>query len=136
MKTISYLIVAIITVSISACSSDPGFNLDIEKNLDRSLVMSTYDLQTQTKSLLKKMDSLPDAQTTYWKNNWQPKAMQAEQISDSISNYIEALKSEVKVQAKVQMPNGAEVYDNIDRDGVRKIFDTEAKGYELYIALK
>ena len=124
MINIMYLVLtAILALNVSAEI------LEAFKTVDTSLMNSTTNISKSNDVLYKSLnDKLADAQSHEKAAIWQPKALQAQELSANMAKYIDDLKLELK-QAAGMKADGSFKEDNLDAS--TRLFETKKKGEEL-----
>lgn len=117
--------------------------LNAFKTVDKSLMTASGIVEQKNIGVFKSFQKkLADPVTKEKAELWYPKAEKAKLLADDVYNYIEALKLELKKEAKLSKDeNGKEVYKEDDLDAATRMFlsnppEGKAKGKELYNKLK
>ncbi len=136
MINIMYLVLtAILALNVSAEI------LEAFKTVDKSLINSTNSITKSNDVLYKSLsDKLNDPQSAEKAKIWQPKAVQAQELSAKMATYIDNLKQELKKEADLSMKDvdGKQVEDfkEDNLDASTRLFETNAKGKEFEQKLK
>ena len=75
---------------------------------------------------------LEDEKTAAKAAIWQPKALEAKQLSEEVYNYVEGLKQELKKQSDLKLVNGVESYREDNIDAPARFLVDGSKGKELF----
>jgi gliding motility-associated protein GldM len=131
MINIMYLVLtAILALNVSAEI------LEAFKTVDKSLINSTNSITKSNDVLYKSLsDKLNDPQSAEKAKIWQPKAVQAQELSAKMAAYIDNLKLELKQAANLVMKekDGKQVEDfkEDNLDASTRLFETGGKGQEF-----
>ncbi len=131
MINIMYLVLtAILALNVSAEI------LEAFKTVDKSLINSTNSITKSNDVLYKSLsDKLNDPQSAEKAKVWQPKAVQAQELSAKMAAYIDNLKLELKQAANLVMKekDGKQVEDfkEDNLDASTRLFETGGKGKEF-----
>ncbi|MEO6683393.1 MAG: gliding motility protein GldM [Ginsengibacter sp.] len=111
------------------------------KVVDKSLITSNEIISEGNKTIYKSLeDKVKDPQTAEKAKIWNEKAKIAQQLSNEMYNYIEALKMELKNEAELKRnedgtillnENGEESFREDNLDASTRLFETKGKGEEL-----
>ncbi|HAO46345.1 MAG TPA: gliding motility protein GldM [Ferruginibacter sp.] len=136
MINIMYLVLtAILALNVSAEV------IEAFKTVDKSLLGSTTSITKANDVLYKSLnEKLADPQSAEKAKIWQPKALQAQELSSKMAVYIDQLKEELKMGAGKVMKekNGVQVEDfkEDNLDASTRLFETNGKGPDLEKRLK
>ena len=124
MINIMYLVLtAILALNVSAEI------LEAFKTVDKSLLNSTSSINKSNEVLYKSLtDKLADPQSHEKAAYWQPKALKAQALSVTMSQYIDDLKQQLKQGAGLK-EDGSFKEDNLDAS--TRLFETKGIGKEL-----
>lgn len=132
MINIMYLVLtALLALNVSAEI------LNAFKTVDRSLMTASGIVEQKNVDIFKSFQrKVDDPKTREKALIWQPKALQAKKLSDDMYAYIDALKLELKKEAKLQIVNGKEEYREDDLEASTRLFvsnppEGKGKGKEL-----
>jgi gliding motility-associated protein GldM len=134
MINIMYLVLtALLALNVSAEI------LNAFKTVDQSLSSATGIIDKKNADIFKSFDrKLIDPVTRDKASFWYPRAVIAKKSADSLYDYIEALKKELKLEAGLKKNDeGEEVYKIDDLDAATRLFisnppEGKGKGKELY----
>ncbi|HEY9342108.1 MAG TPA: gliding motility protein GldM [Hanamia sp.] len=108
------------------------------KVVNNSLITSNENISASNETLYKSLEAkLNDPQSAEKAKIWEPKAMQAKKLSAEMYNYIESLKSDLKIAADLRMrwddekKDSVEDYREDNLDASTRLFETKGKGEEL-----
>jgi gliding motility-associated protein GldM len=108
------------------------------KVVNNSLITSNENISASNETLYKSLEAkLNDPQSAEKAKIWEPKAMQAKKLSADMYNYIESLKSDLKIAADLRMrwddekKDSVEDYREDNLDASTRLFETKGKGEEL-----
>ena len=111
--------------------------LNAFKVVDKSLQNSSTNLATANSTLYQSLtEKLTDPKTAEKAHIWQPLAEKARILSDTMTNYIEGLKKELKTIAGLEMREGKESFKEDNLEAATHLFATQGKGKELEARLK
>ncbi|MBA2249966.1 MAG: gliding motility protein GldM [Chitinophagaceae bacterium] len=132
MINIMYLVLtAILALNVSAEV------INAFKTVDRSLRNSNDNLSNSNNTLYKSLsDKVNDPQTHEKAVYWNQKAVEAQNYSAAINNYINGLKDQVKKEADLKIKNGVEDYKEDYLEASTRVFENNGKGKELYDSLQ
>lgn len=102
------------------------------KVVDKSLITSNEIISEGNETLYKSLEAkLNDPQSAEKAKIWEPKAMQARELSASLYNYIDNLKLDLKKAADLRIVDGKEDYREDNLDASTRLFETKGVGKEL-----
>ena len=111
--------------------------LNAFKVVDASLRTSNTNIASANATLYKSLsDKLKDPQSEAKAKIWQPKAEQARLLSETMYNYIDSLKEELKREADLRIVDGKQEFREDNLDAATRLFDTKGRGKELEDKLK
>lgn len=124
------ILISAIILFFCSCLNDSGSNLEVFRTSDAGFKMSTETITSSNMQIYYALESrLHDPQ--YRRAEiWQPIAMQIHLISDSIAQYVNELKIELKKEAGSYTKNGIELYHEENIKAVNLLF--KKKGKELF----
>ncbi|MEO6733269.1 MAG: gliding motility protein GldM [Ferruginibacter sp.] len=106
--------------------------LNAFKVVDISLQNSSANLATANSTLYASLaEKLKAAESKVNAEIWAPKARTAKLLSDSLTNYIEGLKLDLKRAAGLDTIDGKPSFKEDNLDAATRLFDTEGKGKQL-----
>jgi gliding motility-associated protein GldM len=126
-------VLAIIVSSILFYScSDTNENIAAFKALDKSLAESSKILDDQNDRFYHSLQQrLQDPRTVEKAKTLQPKQALVRTYSESLINYLDTLKFEVKREAGLNIANGEEIFEEEGRAAGEKVFEKMGKAKEL-----
>ena len=133
MINIMYLVLtAILALNVSAevINAFRTVNTSLE-NSNTNIASSNNSLYTSLAGKLND-DKLPHDKVVFWNNN----ANKAKVLSDSMDNYINSLKQQLKTEADLKIIDGKESFREDNLDASTRLFDTHGKGKDLEDRLK
>lgn len=77
-----------------------------------------------------------DPRTADYASKWHAKALEIKMLSDRITNYIDNLKRELKIEAGLKLVEGREVFPEDNVTAVIHLFDEKGEGKGLYDSLE
>jgi gliding motility-associated protein GldM len=80
-------------------------------------------------------NKLKDPQTAALAQEWAPRAVKVQQLSKTIYDQIDSLKSELVEESSPSMKDGVKEYNEASLDAATRLFDEKGKGKILYKAL-
>lgn len=108
------------------------------KTVDKSLQTSNAIVSESNETLYKSLEAkLADPASAEKARIWEPKAIQAQKLSNEMVTYIDGLKLELKKQADLSMKWDAVLTDSVEDyrednlDASTRLFETNGKGEEL-----
>ena len=111
--------------------------LNAFKVVDRSLQNSSTNLAAANSTLYKSLaDKMADATTRDKAKIWQPKAAEAQKLSNEMTAYLEVLKKDLKTAAGLEVIDGKESFKEDNLEAASHLFGTQGKGKELEAKLK
>ncbi|MEO6718977.1 MAG: gliding motility protein GldM [Ferruginibacter sp.] len=106
--------------------------LNAFKVVDISLQNSSTNLANANNTLYSSLaDKLTRPESQVNARIWEPKAQIAKRLSDSLNNYLEGLKKDLKTAAGLEMREGKESFKEDNLDAATRLFDTQGKGKDL-----
>lgn len=130
----SYFLISIIFLLLfSSCNSKaPDANLSVYRALSSSLRQSNYEIEHQIVGLQKAFDrDTSDIRTSYYAKKWQPKALLILTTSNTVFEYINSLKVNLKAEAGIKVIDMVEYWEENDFKAVINLFQKQGKGEEL-----
>ena len=113
------------------------------KVVDKSLITSNTNITASNNTLYKSLeDKMKEPQSMAKAAIWEPKAMQAKQLSSEMMIYIDSLKSALKTGADLKMRWDKKLKDSVEDfrednlDASTRLFETKGKGKELETRLE
>jgi gliding motility-associated protein GldM len=106
--------------------------LNAFKTVDHSLRTASGIVEQKNDDIFKSFQKkIEDPKTKEKAEIWMPRALQAKKLADSVYNYIDALKLELKKESGLKMVNGVEEYKEDDLEaGTRLLVSPKPTGYE------
>ncbi len=99
------------------------------KTVDLSLQNSNKNLTASNSTLYSSLlEKLKDPQSVEMAKIWQPKAEQVHALANTMSEYIENLKKELKVEADLKIVDGKEDFREDNLDASTRLFETKGNG--------
>ncbi|MEI9810186.1 MAG: hypothetical protein WDO16_21240 [Bacteroidota bacterium] len=133
----SKLVLPAIICLLPACSDKQDSELEVFKAVNESLENSKNAINKSTENILALLqDKQTDVSTSYKAKIWYPKAMVIQQLSKDTWKYVEQLKAYLRKDAGLDVQDGTLSYNEKDKDIVKRVFITNARGTELYDKLK
>lgn len=106
--------------------------LNAFRTVNNSITHANGVVDSKNKSSFTSFDELAkDPKTADKAKFWQPYALQAQQLSDEVSAYIEGLKKELKTESGLKSENGVETFKEDNLEASTRMFDENGKGEEL-----
>ena len=132
MINIMYLVLtAILALNVSAEV------INAFRTVNTSLINSNSNIENSNNTLYKSLQAKTiDPQTAEKAKVWNDRAMQAQQYSASVYNYIENLKLQVKQQADLTIKDGKEDFKEDYLEASTRLFENDGKGKELHDSLQ
>lgn len=135
MKITFLVTISTVILVLSSCTENSKSDIAIFKKLDADLVVSNYNLEKNNTILYSSLNQrLTELRVANMANIWQPKALRIKEISDSLINYVDGLKKQLKLNSNFDSTR--EIYDLDNISAVKAIFKTNDRASELYEKFK
>jgi gliding motility-associated protein GldM len=111
--------------------------LNAFKVVDKSLTGSNDNLNKANSTLYSSLKAkTEEAASAVNAKIWQPKAEQARKLSETMNNYIESVKKQLKEEAGLTLENGAEKFKEDDLEAATRLFGNGEGGKNLGVELE
>ena len=114
------------------CSQNKPVNVFVYRTMASNLSRSNLDIDDQIRILqIEFTKDSPDSQRQYAIKQWQPKALQIQELSHIMTNYLDQLKMDLKHLAGLKMVNDREYWEEDNFTAVDKLFQIKGKADSL-----